>query len=729
MGIRAKLFLSIGLLILFISILMFSLPQLFLKKDIFDSAARVHQFIEAEHQEVLDDHESLLDVTLKDMKADVDSLLFLTETSDWIPPQFFTKGKEKYSLYELAARLVTYNHDIHFVQIHDLDTKQVLGLITYDPPIYSVNHIPLSEDLSIFVLHLANAKTKARPYLGVRLKSAVKEEHIFYGLVPLGTAEMEKIETTTPQLHELLAKAIDNRPAVELKFQNADEKWAEEMEAVRELAAQMKNGIKVFDKGLTIPVGIVKMGANEQTFALLTQDLFRTTSLFDDGLYFHAHPPSSADTTVADGYTLILDPQSQGVFMGNTLHLDHTYITLGGAMAFVAHRLAVGSNRIVLYAVDGGYWKGYRADGREVGPIAGSALNAQKNLSQTHSTMDFEGTNYYFTRLDLYEFPGIHFYVLKAQEHEKMIIETLIDLSAKLVKKISLQMLLMTILSLSIALLILERISKSISKPLVQIAKATETVSRGCYDEVVLPKMGKRKDEIAKLTYGFGEMVKGLQDREKIRGVLDKVVSKDIADEILKSSIHLGGEDRVITMLFSDIRGFTKLTENMTPQKTIEMLNQYITKMWHLIENEGGIIDKYVGDEIMALYGAPNTYPDHAMRALRAAQNMIKTLDSWNVERKAQGEPVIEIGIGVHTGLVVVGNMGTEHRLNYTVLGANVNLASRLCKAAAPQQIIVSRATTEQPQVKESFAFNALPPVSLKGFSEPIPIFEMKNNG
>lgn len=308
---------------------------------------------------------------------------------------------------------------------------------------------------------------------------------------------------------------------------------------------------------------------------------------------------------------------------------------------------------------------------------------------------------------------------------EKSLAKTLLELDKGLKAKITFQLFLLMLFSLIVILIILERVSLSMTKPLSQLARATEDISEGKYEEVLLPKMENRKDEIAILTKGFEEMIEGLQEREKIRGVLNKVVSKDVADEILKSSIHLGGEDRVVTILFSDIREFTKLTESMPPQKIIEMLNKYMTKMSRVIEGEGGVIDKYVGDEIMALYGAPISHPDHAIRAISAAKLMVETLRKWNLELQAKGEPPIEMGIGIHTGIVVAGNMGAEDRLNYTVVGSNVNLAARLCKLAKPMQIIISEHTLVEPNIKESFYLKPLESVTLRGFSDPVKVYEV----
>lgn len=268
-------------------------------------------------------------------------------------------------------------------------------------------------------------------------------------------------------------------------------------------------------------------------------------------------------------------------------------------------------------------------------------------------------------------------------------------------------------------------IIRGITKPLSDLAVAAQMIKEGKFEEIKLSPVKERKDEIGALTKAFETMIEGLKEREKIHAVLNKVVSKDIADEILKSNIQLGGEDREISILFSDIRNFTQMIQPLTPQETIVLLNEFMTKMTRVIEGEGGIIDKYIGDEVMALYGAPISYPDHALRALSSAKIMIETLKAWNVERESRGQFRVEMGIGIHTGLVVAGNMGAQDRLNYTVLGSSVNLAARLCQAAKPGQILISEFTWNAADVQEFFYVNALPPIQVKGFAEPINVYEI----
>lgn len=300
--------------------------------------------------------------------------------------------------------------------------------------------------------------------------------------------------------------------------------------------------------------------------------------------------------------------------------------------------------------------------------------------------------------------------------------EFMAQVGHKLIKKITLNLLAITLFVFLIGLLLLARLSKKMTRPIIQLAQASEEIGRGNFENIDLPKIGKREDEISILTHSFEGMVTALIDREKIRGALNMVVSKEVASEILKSEIELGGEERLVTLFFSDIRNFTRLSQNFTPKELIALLNKYMTHMCHIIDATHGVVDKFVGDEIMALYGAPLEMEDHADRALEAATQMLHDLKNWNV---MQNSKPLEIGIGIHTGIVCAGNMGAENRLNYTVIGSNVNLAARMCSAAKPMQILVTEDTIAALKRPNVFTFRPVLPLTLKGFDEPVHLFEV----
>src|SRR5262249_437673 len=156
------------------------------------------------------------------------------------------------------------------------------------------------------------------------------------------------------------------------------------------------------------------------------------------------------------------------------------------------------------------------------------------------------------------------------------------------------------------------------------------------------------------------------------------VISPEVAAELLEKGRALGGEEREVTVLFSDLRNFTGMCEALSPQEMLAILNRYFTRMAAIVEKHGGVIDKYVGDALMALFGAPLSYADDANRALSASLEMVAALEDVIQEWRLRGLPTINLGIGIHTDIVVAGNMGSETRLNYTVIGDGVNLASRL---------------------------------------------------
>lgn len=723
MGVRAKLFLWIGSLILFLACLMFLLPRFFIKKDINDAAIKVRSLIEAGHREIQSNMKGFVLGKIKEIQGDINALLLLTNEVNELAPQFFSlKNKDEETVWKLAARLLAYNPNLGFSQIHDPKNNLFAAVVTYHLPSYSVKASTIGDKVTLISLHKEGEEAGV-PYIGVPVTSVSKADQTFYALIHWedATEEMKKtlslVEKQPPP-----EEALETYPEAKSAYLNAEIAWVDQMELINILAPLVAKGIK--DAAVTsslIPVGLARVDQGNRGVAILSEDAFRTKPLFDDAAYFKG--VSAGGVELGAGNAMVVDPRTQGLFLANTMLVDGAYVTLGGAVAQSARELAMASNRTVLLSINKTYWIGYGPNGKnlEITDALTSHLTAQK---EELGTTAFDGTNYYFTRFVPVPGQDVFFYILTPQQQEKSIVDTLLQLDDDLTSKISYQMFFMMIFSLIITLLILGRISLNITRPLVQLAQATEEISGGKYEEIKLPE-AKGNDEIATLTKGFEGMVSGLKDREKIRGVLNKVVSKDVADEILKSSIHLGGEDRIVTMLFSDIRGFTQLTQNLSPQMTITMLNECMTKMSRIIEGEGGVIDKYVGDEIMALYGAPIFHADHALRALSAAKLMIETLKKWNIDRKIENEDPIEVGIGIHTGLVVAGNMGAEDRLNYTVLGANVNLAARLCKAAQPMQIIISQQTLEQPNVRESFFVEPLEPMLLKGFSEPIKIFEV----
>jgi class 3 adenylate cyclase len=175
-----------------------------------------------------------------------------------------------------------------------------------------------------------------------------------------------------------------------------------------------------------------------------------------------------------------------------------------------------------------------------------------------------------------------------------------------------------------------------------------------------------------------------------------------------------------VSVLFCDIRGFTALTERMSPTDVVELVNEHMTAMTAVVYEHRGVIDKFVGDLVMALFGAPKSYGEDALSAVRCARGMVAAREKLN----AMSRHRIEIGIGVASGTVVAGRMGSADRLSYTVLGERVNLASRLCSAAGPMEIFVDETTYLR--IGAEIGADPLPELTLRGFSGVTPAFRVR---
>lgn len=218
------------------------------------------------------------------------------------------------------------------------------------------------------------------------------------------------------------------------------------------------------------------------------------------------------------------------------------------------------------------------------------------------------------------------------------------------------------------------------------------------------------------------------KSRRQIKGAFEKYVSKDVISHILENPdrLKLGGEKREITVFFSDIRGFTTISEKLSPEQLVHLLNDYLTEMTNIILKYNGVVDKYMGDAIMAFWNAPLDQPRHAERACTAALEMEKRLKQMQKKWKEDGVPHIEIGVGLNTGPAVVGNMGSYDRFDYTAMGDTVNLGSRLEGLNKPYgtRNIISETTREKIK-KRPFLVRKLDMVMVKGKKEPITIFEL----
>ena len=230
---------------------------------------------------------------------------------------------------------------------------------------------------------------------------------------------------------------------------------------------------------------------------------------------------------------------------------------------------------------------------------------------------------------------------------------------------------------LCIAVLFIWFFSGSISGPLKALAAAAERIRNGEFEQRL---EARGKDEIALLTGRFVEMGRGLAERERLRDAFGRFTNVTVAERAMRGELALGGETRRVTIFFSDIRSFTALSERLTPTEVVEFLNDYMTRMVDCVDKTGGVVDKFIGDAVMAVWGAPlsaGSPAQDALNCVRTALLMRLALWQFNQDRGGEKKPRIRIGCGINTGDVVAGQIGSSRRMEYTVIGDAVNLASR----------------------------------------------------
>ncbi len=264
-----------------------------------------------------------------------------------------------------------------------------------------------------------------------------------------------------------------------------------------------------------------------------------------------------------------------------------------------------------------------------------------------------------------------------------------------------------------------------ITRPILYLALIARKIGEGKLDEKVIVKTGG--DELEALGDAMNDMVKGLKERDLVKDTFARYVTIQVAEELLNNpeSLALGGKKQYVTVLFSDIRGFTSFSENFPPEQVVEHLNEYFSSMVDVVFKNEGTLDKFIGDAIMAVFGAPIQRPDDALRAVRTALEMRERLAALNKRWLQQGKKPFEIGIGLNSGEAIAGNIGDMRRMEYTIIGNNVNLASRLESLTkdigAP--IIISESTYRL--VEDSVEARKLKSTLVKGINEPVMIYEL----
>lgn len=267
-------------------------------------------------------------------------------------------------------------------------------------------------------------------------------------------------------------------------------------------------------------------------------------------------------------------------------------------------------------------------------------------------------------------------------------------------------------------------VARSIARPLRSMAAATDKVAEGNLDVDLSHIRGT--DEVGRLAQGFTRMTNGLKERDFIKDTFGRYLTKEVAKRLLESKdgLKLGGEQREISILMSDLRGFTALASNMPPEQVISFLNRYLGRMVEILIDYRGIIDEIMGDGIMAFFGAPEPLDDHPARAVACALKMQLAMEEISANNYAEGMPHLEMGTAVNTGLVVVGNIGSEKRTKYGAVGSQVNFTGRVESYSVGGQVLISQATYDK--IGHILVVNEVLQVQMKGMPGNVALYDIK---
>ncbi|MFI5330523.1 MAG: adenylate/guanylate cyclase domain-containing protein [Desulfobaccales bacterium] len=283
-------------------------------------------------------------------------------------------------------------------------------------------------------------------------------------------------------------------------------------------------------------------------------------------------------------------------------------------------------------------------------------------------------------------------------------------------------------LGLAFLALVITLISRRITRPLRVLAVKTADIAHGDFTATV-PETGAR--EIADLASSFNRMGRELIDymakRDFIRDTFGRYVTQEVVKKLLedKEALELGGETREVSIVMSDLRGFTAITADMHPEQVVTFLNRYLGRMIEILTDNQAVIDEIVGDGILAFFGAPTPMADHPARAVACALQMQAAMDEINALNATDGLPFLEMGIAVNTGEVVVGNIGSERRTKYSVVGAHVNFTSRIEAFALGGQVLVSADTYER--VKDLVEVGEVLQAKMKGIPGQSTMYELRS--
>ncbi len=278
---------------------------------------------------------------------------------------------------------------------------------------------------------------------------------------------------------------------------------------------------------------------------------------------------------------------------------------------------------------------------------------------------------------------------------------------------------------IAVSLILVFLFSLSLSTPIEKLVEITKRIAAGDF-QVFAAKAAGSHDEVGILAGALDSMALGLAERDKVKGLFQKFHGSSVAETVMSDDVALGGGKRKpVVVFFSDIRGFTSFSETRQPEEVVAMLNEYFKAMVAEIHASGGVVDKFIGDAIMAVWGSPKSSPKDELMALQCCLRIRKRLVSFNAERIKKGEKPILIGMGLHAGEAISGTIGSDDRMEFTVIGDTVNLASRIEASTKSfgTDLLVSESLRKK--CAKAFLFEAAGSVAVKGKKDPLTLYRV----
>lgn len=282
---------------------------------------------------------------------------------------------------------------------------------------------------------------------------------------------------------------------------------------------------------------------------------------------------------------------------------------------------------------------------------------------------------------------------------------------------------------LSFALFAVFLFSLTLSKPIEVLAELIKEIPKGNFNISARNKV-KSHDEVGDLAVAFDHMTEGLKERDKVKNLFNKFHGSTVTENLLQQEVSVGGTRKEVTVFFSDIRGFTKFSEGHTPEEVVSMLNEYFAVMVEIITRNGGVVDKFIGDAIMAVWGVPAGSDHDTPNALKACLEMRSALTTLNASRRDRGLTEIQIGMGLHAGAAISGTIGSEERMEFTVIGDTVNVTSRIESSTKHFEVdlLVSDEVFNRlsaPEHGDIFKFDLAGDIEVKGKTLPLRLYKV----